>query len=333
MSERKGRGQIILLVGVCWLIGMVLLGAVFAKMGGVFESRASSDLVDEEAGDDHGEGFSGGANEKFNSAEDFLRKVKTKPQVLVAKEVGASSPENINKPEGNVDDEILKLLEEIDETSSSPPRPKKPSTTSAPAKEVVYIGLIGQSNALFRGKGGGGLEPDSRVKILDKSNRWAVWDLSTNPPQYGVKATVKANNPTFHFAKKIALVENREVRVIASVQGGTSISAWKEGGKLMQTLKKQMATIDNRSWDYVVFCQGEKNRKSPQKNYRKVFYEVFAQFQKNGWIKKDTPRLVYELVDRSLDSPSPKLEPKSDFQNHFFNTLSWPYVLCRTRTS
>lgn len=111
-------------------------------------------------------------------------------------------------------------------------------TASADDDAVVRAIGSGQSNNIARDGGGGDMEPHAAVRIHNKAEpvgeRMQTWDLSKvqfSVPSLngGTPFSAGNNNPTFHFAKRIAIDLNKRVEVVMNSEGAQPIESWVTG--------------------------------------------------------------------------------------------------------
>jgi hypothetical protein len=196
-----------------------------------------------------------------------------------------------------------------------------------------YVLLMGQSNAVGRGTNGGDKDTYNGVKVWNETaNKWEVWDLTSNPAQYGVGATVGANNLGFHFAKKLHEFTHREVRVLTVVEGGKQIANWTTPGSLKYAnLEEQTAAANIKRFDVCLWHQGESDNGSA--TYEADFDTVLSNLRAEDWFDENTVFIAGQLASEPASATYPHGNRNDDFFDPFlfgkkYNSQNVYLALC-----
>lgn len=147
----------------------------------------------------------------------------------------------------------------------------------------IYVVATGQSNMQGYLASGGDTTRSTRVVAWNGSN----WRIATigQTPFYSTD-----NNLAFHFCKNLAETENRIVRLVMEVQGGTEIEQWEGVSKpRYDALETKIINSGMPRVDVILWHQGESNGDGlpsvchDDDCYRTLLYSVIRQFRGESW--------------------------------------------------
>ncbi len=178
---------------------------------------------------------------------------------------------------------------------------------------TIYVLATGQSNSIGRDDSGH-FQIDSRVKAWDNendidtlSNLGDSFDtpVMANRPFVGTK-----NNMWVHFCSRLAVLTNRQVRLILVAKGATTSDGWWTGseGPMLTRIKAVLAAASVTALDIVCIHQGEGNN-SPSGiiEFEADWNAVLADLDSDGYITDATPVLFGEIGTENGEYINPKL--------------------------
>ncbi|MCK5123495.1 MAG: hypothetical protein KAQ87_05125 [Candidatus Pacebacteria bacterium] len=179
--------------------------------------------------------------------------------------------------------------------------------------EPFTIVAMGQSNMVGRDGAGDDKTADNRVRAWNGST-WVIADLSSTP------FADNYNNIAFHFAKKIAEEQNREVRIILEAENGRPISDWVPSSATHYAgMQTQITNSGTTKIDVVLWHQGESNNGSSNTAYAADLQLLIDQLRSETEISSTTPIVMGELIVGALDGQNAVFE-------NIHNYITDPYV-------
>lgn len=158
--------------------------------------------------------------------------------------------------------------------------------------------------------------PDSRVLYWNGTN-WVVWNLGA------------FNNLGFQFAKNVAQVQDRVVRVIHSSLSGSSITNWNSpSGARFLDIRSKITASKTTMLDVILWRQGEAENADALLTYKAKFDTVINRFRNETWFNKINPVIVGGLIPTSYTGGSQKYFEtinENEEQNLLYNSNAGLY--------
>jgi hypothetical protein len=147
-----------------------------------------------------------------------------------------------------------------------------------PAVKTKTILAMGQSNCVAAGNRIGGTDPHVRADYYDRV-QWVDWKTDPNQlsrdSQMRFASTSSNSSLPKYVANELLKRGVDNIIIIPTAAGGTPIWHWRKGSDLFENTVR---ACGQRAIDYVVWHQGESDRKGPQK-YDKKLGQFFKDLQ------------------------------------------------------